>query len=123
DFSLRYEETEVWEPNLIHPTDKIPLAERTADLFWGLTHGNRVPALEKIEISGDKITAVFTGTYGGLTTKNDAPVMGFKVCGRDKKYYPAEAVITGENTVEINAKDVPAPVGVSYAFCNMNFEA
>lgn len=123
DFSLRYEETEVWDPNLIHPTDKIPLAERTAELFWGLTHGNRVPALEKISIDGDKIIAVFTDTYGGLATKQNAPVKGFKVCGRDKKYYPADVVITGGDTVVLTAKDVPAPVGVTYAFCNMNFEA
>lgn len=123
DFSLRYEETEVWEPNLIHPTDKIPLAERTAELFWGLTHGNRVPAPESVDFSGGKLTVHFADTYGGLKTKNGEPVKGFKLCGRDKKYYTADATVTGENTVVLTAKDVPEPTGVSYAFCNMNFEA
>jgi len=123
DFSLRYEETEVWEPNLIHPTDKIPLAERTAELFWGITHENRVPAPGRVDFDNGKVTVHFEDTYGGLKTINNEPVKGFKFRGRDKKYYPADAIITGENTVVLTVKEVPNPAGVSYAFCNMNFEA
>jgi hypothetical protein len=39
----------------------------------------------------------------------------FRLCGKDRKWFPAEAVIVGD-TVVVTSKDVPAPVGVQYAY-------
>ena len=48
DISLRYDGTETWDPHPIHPSDKIPLAERTVEMFWGLTHDNFVPCFSAL---------------------------------------------------------------------------
>lgn len=39
----------------------------------------------------------------------------FRVCGEDRKWQAAEAVIVGD-TVVVSSKDVPAPIGVQYAY-------
>lgn len=39
----------------------------------------------------------------------------FKLCGKDRKWHAAEAVIVGE-TVVVTSKDVPEPAGVQYAY-------
>jgi len=123
DFSLRCDGTETWDPHPIHPSDKIPLAERAVEVFWGLMHDNLVPYIVFFKIDGAKVIAEFTNTYGGLETKNNEPVKGFRVCGADRKFYEAEAVITDKNKVSVSSADVPNPAAMSYAFCNMNNEA
>jgi sialate O-acetylesterase len=40
----------------------------------------------------------------------------FRLCGKDRKWHAAEAMIVG-NTVVVTSKDVPEPVGVQYAHC------
>lgn len=39
----------------------------------------------------------------------------FRLCGKDRKWHAAEASIVGD-TVVVTSKDVPAPVGVQYAY-------
>ena len=39
----------------------------------------------------------------------------FRLCGKDRKWQAAEAVIIGE-TVVVTSKDVPQPIGVQYAY-------
>lgn len=39
----------------------------------------------------------------------------FRLCGKDKKWHAAEAVIVGE-TIVVTAKNVPDPLGVQYAY-------
>lgn len=39
----------------------------------------------------------------------------FRVCGKDKKWHAADAVIAGD-TVIVSSKNVPQPVGVQYAY-------
>ncbi|QDU26582.1 hypothetical protein ETAA8_16620 [Anatilimnocola aggregata] len=39
----------------------------------------------------------------------------FRLCGKDRKWHAAEAVIVGD-TVVVTSKDVPEPVGVQYAY-------
>lgn len=123
DFSLRYDGTETWDPQPIHPSDKIPLAERAVEVFWGLTHDNFVPYCTAFRIEGEKAVAEFTNIYDGLAAKDNEPLKGFRVCGADRKFYEAEAVIFNKNKVSISSASVSDPVAVSYAFCNMNNEA
>jgi len=123
DISLRYEETETWDPHPIHPTDKIPLAQRAADVFWGLSHDNFVPRCSACRVENGQVTAEFTNTYGGLRTNNDEPIKGFRISGADGKFFQADAVITDKNKVVLSSPYVPQPVAMSYAFCSMNSEA
>jgi len=39
----------------------------------------------------------------------------FRLCGEDKKWRPADAVIVGD-TVVVSSKNVPEPIGVQYAY-------
>ncbi len=39
----------------------------------------------------------------------------FRVCGQDRQWHPAEALIVGD-TVVVRSSDVPSPVGVQYAY-------
>jgi sialate O-acetylesterase len=47
-----------------------------------------------------------------------AELKGFAVCGQDQQWVWAEGKITGKNTIEVSAKDVPAPVAVRYAWAD-----
>ncbi|HZK39814.1 MAG TPA: sialate O-acetylesterase [Clostridia bacterium] len=123
DFSLRYDQTEVWEPNPIHPSDKIPLAQRAVEMFWGLTHDNFVPLLNSFKIEAGKIIAECSNTYEGLVSPNKEAVKGFRICGADRKFYPAQATIIDKNKVLLSSAKVQNPAAFSYAFCNMNNEA
>lgn len=42
----------------------------------------------------------------------------FRLCGKDRKWMAADAVIVGDSVV-VSAKDVPAPVGVQYAYSSV----
>lgn len=48
------------------------------------------------------------------STPNDK-LNHFRLCGKDKKWHAAEAVIVGD-TVVVSCKNVPAPIGVQYAY-------
>lgn len=122
DVSLRYEDATT-NKNPIHPTDKIPVAKRAVELFYGITNKNYPPKFSAFKVDGNKITIDFENTYNGLMTKNNEPVKGFRICGEDRKFYVAEAVIVGKNQVALTSKDVPNPVAASYAFYNLNNEA
>ena len=123
DISLRYGETEVWDENPIHPTDKIPLAERAVELFWGLTHENFVPFFGAFKIESGEIIAECANAYGGLATPNNEPIRGFRVWGANRESFPADAIVFCNNKVRLFSAIVPNPTGFSYAFCNMNNEA
>lgn len=123
DFSLRYDQTEVWEPNPIHPSDKIPLAQRAVEMFWGLTHDNAVPFFSSFKTESDRVIAECSNTYEGLATPNDEPIKEFRVCGADRMFYPAHAVVIDKNKVLLSSEKVQKPTAFSYAFCNMNNDA
>ncbi|NLX92907.1 MAG: sialate O-acetylesterase [Clostridiales bacterium] len=123
DISLRYGETEVWDENPIHPTDKIPLAERAVELFWGFTHENFVPFFGAFKIESGEIIAECANAYGGLATPNNEPIRGFRVWGANRESFPADAIVFCNNKVRLFSAIVPNPTGFSYAFCNMNNEA
>ncbi len=123
DFSLRCDGTETWDPHPIHPSDKIPLAERAVEVFWGLTHDNIVPFCASFKIDGAKVVAEFANIYDGLSAKDNEPVKGFRICGADRKFYNADAAVFDKNKVVLSSSNVPKPIAVSYAFCNMNNEA
>jgi sialate O-acetylesterase len=44
-------------------------------------------------------------------------VTGFFIAGEDRRFYPAQASISG-NRILLSSKEVPKPVAVRYAFSN-----
>jgi sialate O-acetylesterase len=135
----------------IHPTPKQPVGERLSLIARAQTYGEKVeysgPTYKGLKVDGNKAVLSFDHTGGGLlskelaetTVKNragkdqtayrvkpdseGAPLVGFTVCGEDKKFYPAKGEIVGE-TVVVTCEQVDKPVAVRYGWaqypvCNL----
>jgi sialate O-acetylesterase len=68
-------------------------------------------------IESNAIRLNFAHTNGGLVANGGNKVNGFEVAGADKKFYPAEATITG-NQVVVSSSLVNQPVAVRYNWAN-----
>lgn len=131
----------------IHPQDKQPVGERLA--LWALRlEGRDVevsgPLFEKAEFENGAAKVYFTHVSSGLETRRvamsskrnvwakDDPgayvvpadtLAGFSLCGADRVFFPAEAVIAKDHVV-VSCKEVPEPVAVRYGWstfplCNL----
>jgi hypothetical protein len=102
------------------------------------------PLFKKAVVKGNKVEVYFSEVHSGLQTRRvamssqrnvwakddpDAYVVpadklaGFTICGADKKFVSAEAVIVGDH-VEVFSKDVSDPLAVRYGWstfplCNL----
>jgi len=103
----------------IHPRRKQIPAMRLS--YWALakTYGKDIPysgpVYESMKVKENKAVLSFKYTDKGLKTKNGEPLKGFVVAGEDQVFYPATAVIVGNN-VEVSSLDVSKPVAVRYAW-------
>lgn len=127
--------TDLGEYGCIHPSAKVPVGRRLANL--ALTHDYGVeglpvtyPRFKSFEQKGDKLVLSFSymSTPNNYTVKDptqqdsfdprQAPT-GFEVAGADRKFYPARGQhIFGSNTIEVWSDSVPQPVAVRYAYHN-----
>ena len=122
----------------IHPKDKKPVGERLAQWAKAKVYGMDVvpsgPLYEKMEVKGDKIVITFKHSGKGLEAKDltlignhqlsKDKLQGFSICGDDKKFVWADAVITAPNQVTLSSTEVKAPVAARYAWssfplCNL----
>ena len=107
----------------IHPRHKTPVGNRLADLASNIVYGRggiqSAPVYKSMTVSGNRITIAFDNVKSLKTTDGSPEVRGFTICGGDKVYIPAKAVIKG-NTVEVWNDSLPSPVGVTYAFSEAN---
>ena len=104
----------------VHPKNKQAVGQRLARHALAKVYGRPVvcdgPLYRAHRVEGDTIRITFDSA-AGLTTNDGAPVKGFAIAGRDKKFEWAEAQIAGETIVVRSAK-VRAPVAVRYAWAN-----
>lgn len=106
----------------IHPRNKADVGKRLA--AWALTHTYGVPGLpysgplfRDFAVQNDQIRVSFDFAENGLRAK-DGPLRCFEIAGEDRKFYPAQAEITGDAVV-VSAREVPRPVAVRFAFDNV----
>lgn len=129
-------------PGNIHYQNKLHPGMRLARWALARDYGRDIaftgPIFEKYTITGSKAVVAFeqASLYGGLMVGSKGlekdlrepgkfveparPTPGeklnhFRLCGKDRKWHAAEAVIAGD-TVEVTSKNVPEPVGVQYAY-------
>ncbi len=118
----------------IHPPFKKQLGDRMCSAALHMVYGQSDlvaagPRVKSITTKPNKkIEVTFKDVGGGLearTMKLDKHELkaerleGFEVCGRDGKYYAAEASITGKNAVTlICPAKVAAPAAVRFAWSN-----
>jgi len=129
-------------PGGIHYYNKLHPGMRMARWALAKQYGKEIaytgPIYSGYKIEGGKVMVSFEkeSLFGGLMVANKGmakdyreagkfvepakPTPGdklnhFRVCGEDKKWHAADAVIVGD-TVVVSSKDVPAPIGVQYAY-------
>jgi len=111
----------------VHYPNKRPVGERFSIAARGLAYGEKIeysgPIFDGAKFDGAKAVVSFKHVGGGLIAKGGDKLSGFLLCGDDKKFVRAEAVIEG-NTVIVTSAKVPAPKAVRYAWernpvCNL----
>lgn len=107
------------EANDIHPKNKQDVAYRLALAANKLVYRKKgvtlSPTFEKMVIDSSRIRIHFTEVGNGLITNDHLPVRAFTIAGADKKFYPAKAIIEG-NQVIVSSDKVTQPVAVRYAW-------
>ncbi len=107
----------------IHPTNKIDVANRLAQLALGDTYKKDVgiyksPLLQNHEIIKDKIQLIFENAPEGfiVNVAKEKP-SGFFIAGVDKVFYPADVKLE-KNRIIVSSKRVKAPQAVRFGFGN-----
>ena len=104
----------------IHPRDKATVGNRLARAARADTYGQNIagsgPTYKQSKIEGGKIVIDFDNLSDGLMAKYQT-INGFTICGDDKYFYPAKAVIVGK-TIEVTSEKVPKPVAVRFGWKN-----
>jgi len=116
------------EENDIHPKRKHEVAARLARVAlardYGFTLRYRSPEFKTLTIHSNKATLTFDCFGSKLTMFNVNEILGFIICGADKKWHAAQGKIIGANVVELWSDKVQSPMAVRYAWsetpvCNL----
>lgn len=103
----------------IHPRNKVIPGERLA--YWALNkqYGKDIaysgPIYKSHKIADNTIVIDFDYAWRGLKTPDKKPLKGFFIAGKDRKFYPAKAVIKGDKVV-VSAPEVKNPEAVRYGY-------
>jgi sialate O-acetylesterase len=101
----------------IHPRDKKSVGERLARWALAKDYGDNDlaysgPLFKEHTIDGDKIRLAFDHATG-LTARDNQPLKGFTIAGKDGQFVPAVATIDGK-TVVIRSDQVAQPTAARY---------
>jgi sialate O-acetylesterase len=109
---------DIGEVNDIHPRNKRDVGERLARIALKKDYRKNLewqgPRFQKASTAGNEITVQLSHANGLITT-DGKPARGFAICGSDKKWQWANAVILG-NRVTLSHPDIPSPIAVRYAW-------
>ncbi|QEC42869.1 sialate O-acetylesterase [Pseudobacter ginsenosidimutans] len=118
--------TDIGDANDIHPRNKKDVGERLAAIALHDTYNKAVvasgPEFKSFSIAGNKVTISFAAAGQGLIARDGKSLGGFELAGADKKFYPAEATISGDQVV-LQSGSVPAPVAARYAWADVTDNA
>lgn len=107
----------------IHPQQKQPVGDRLAAAAKAIAYGQPIessgPVYKDMAVDGNKAVLTFDHLGGGLVAKGagNGVVNGFTVCGDDRYFYPAKAVVKGD-TVVVTCEKVAKPVAVRFGWAN-----
>lgn len=105
---------------------KEPLGQRLALQARAVVYGEKLVASGPTYKSsnrignGSHVLLHFDNAVGGLEVRGDK-LLGFEVCGEDKVFHPAEAILPRRNPdrVNVSSDKVPKPVAVRYNWANV----
>ncbi len=105
----------------IHPAYKQPVGNRLSLAARALAYKEKIeysgPLFDNYAVKGTEVEISFTHTGKGLVAK-DGELTGFSICGPDKKFVPAMAVISG-NKVIVSNPNISFPLAVRYGFVSV----
>jgi sialate O-acetylesterase len=110
---------DIGEKDCIHPANKAAGSNRMAFLALTNTYGksgfaSSGPALKEMTVAGSVVKLTFNNAANGLTSYGKE-LSCFEVAGASKRFYPANAFITGTG-ITLFSPSVAEPVAVRYAF-------
>jgi sialate O-acetylesterase len=112
--------TDVGDEKDIHPKQKEPVGHRLALAALALAYGKKVdyqgPEYDSMKVDGNKAILSFKNLGGGLVCKGDK-LTGFAICGEDKKFVNADAVIQDDKVI-VSSPNVAKPVAVRFGWAN-----
>lgn len=109
----------------IHPTNKIPVANRMVTAAMNLVYGGEgttsSPVFKSMVAQGNAIYVTFDLVGDGLKIGNDSKnLQGFAIAGEDGYFVNAQAEIVSKDTVKVWNNKVANPQNVTYAFTTFN---
>lgn len=113
--------TDVGDPSNIHPTQKAPVGARLAIAARGIAYHQPIeysgPVLKNVKFEEDQAILTFDHVDGGLVAHGNN-LSGFSICGPDRKFYWATAIIKEPDQVIVSHPLIPKPVAVRYGWAN-----
>ena len=118
--------TDIGDPADIHPLNKQEVARRLALQAFAIPYNEILPeeernvvfsgpTFERMEVEGGRAKLYFENIGDGLVARTSAELTGFQVCGEDRDFKPATAVIEGD-VVIVSSPDVETPQAVRFAW-------
>lgn len=106
--------------NNIHPSNKRDVGDRLARWALAKDYGDSSivfsgPMFDSIAFDGRKATVRFHHIGSGLKSLDGKPLVEFKIAGKDKQFFVAQAHIEGDSVV-VESSEVKAPVAVRFAW-------
>jgi sialate O-acetylesterase len=111
---------DIGNPDDIHPRNKQEVGRRLALIakakVYGITDDFSGPVFSGARRTGAAMLVSFRYAEAGLTAAGK-PLQSFEVAGDDRKFFPAEAAILGDQVL-VRSPKVPRPSAVRYAWRN-----
>jgi sialate O-acetylesterase len=113
---------DIGEATDIHPKNKQDVGRRLALLARHVAYGQNgfvwsSPIYRQTTREGNALRVWFDHAGAGLKTRDNGPVKGFVIAGRDGNFVPAEAKIEGASVL-LSSPQVQEPAAVRYAWEN-----
>jgi sialate O-acetylesterase len=112
---------DIGEENDVHPKNKQEVGYRLAQCALAEVYGKNTrysgPIFDKMRITKNKMYLSFRHADGGLMIQNSDTLKGFGICGPDKKFVWANAVIKGKQVILSNP-GINNPIAVRYNWAN-----
>jgi sialate O-acetylesterase len=111
--------TDLSDPNTIHPTKKLEVGRRLANLALNRAYEKSTnsffPLASSFKVIGSTVRVIFQNTYGDLLLEPTQNQAGFELLDSAGKWQPAQAMVEGRG-ISVNSKLVDSPKGVRYNY-------